>query len=56
MFLGILKYCLRDMLAKKQRETFFFFLDTMSKVLQEFHDEAKLDDLEADVNLSLAFL
>ena len=37
------------MLAKKQRDTFFFFLDTISKVLKENQDAAKLDDLEKDM-------
>ena len=44
------------MLAKKQRDTFFFFLDTISKVLKENQDAAKLDDLEKDMNLVLALL
>ena len=56
MSLGILKYCLREMLCKKQRETFFFFLDTMSKVLRESHEKLKLNELEQDVNKALALL
>ena len=44
------------MLAKKQRKTFFFFLDILSRVLQEFHEETNLVDLEKDMNEALALL
>ena len=53
---GILKYCLRGMLAPRQRQTFFFFLDTIQKVLQESHTEADLNMLEQDMNKALALL
>ena len=53
---GIFKYCLRGMLAHKQRGTFLFFLDTIQRVLQESHTEASLDQLEQDVNEALALL
>ena len=43
------------MLAKRQRDTFFFFLDTLSNLLKE-RDSAKLDNLEKDMNLALALL
>lgn len=44
------------MLAKKQRETLFYFLDTLSRVLQESHEESVLNDLEQDLNKALALL
>lgn len=53
---GILKYCLRGMLAPKQRQTFFFFLDTIQRVLRESHTGAALDMLEQDMNKTLALL
>ena len=54
--LGILKYCLRGMLAPRQRRTFFLFLDTIQRVLQESHTEDALDKLEQDLNEALALL
>ena len=53
---GILKYCLRGMLGKKQRETFFFFLDTISKLLHESQVVSELDTLELDMNRALALM
>jgi hypothetical protein len=49
---GILKYCLRGLLAQQQRNTFFFFLDILAKLLQETHLKDDLDQLEEDMNLA----
>ena len=44
------------MLADKQRETFFFFLDTISELLHECHVVSELDRLELDVHKALALM
>ena len=44
------------MLGDDQRNSFFFFLDTMSRILQESQDESKLDNLQRDVNQCLALI
>lgn len=44
------------MLAKKQRETLFFFLDTISKLLHESEVVSELDALELDMNRALALM
>lgn len=53
---GIFKYCLRDMLGENQRETFFFFLDTISLLLAESHDPCVLDNLGNQMSIALARL
>ncbi len=53
---GILKYCLRGMLAQKQRDTFFCLLDVLTRVLQESHICSALDQLEQDMNEALALM
>lgn len=53
---GILKYCLRGFMAKQQRDTLFFFLDVLTRVLQETHAMVDLDNLEQDMNTALALI
>lgn len=53
---GVFKYCLRDMLGRKQHETLSFFLDTMTSVLAECHDPALVDNLSDQVNIALVRL
>lgn len=53
---GILKYCLRDMLGRKQCGTLHFFLDTITSILGESHDLELLDQLGDKVNIALARL
>ena len=52
---GILKYCLRGMLGNNQRNTLFFFLDTIALLTAETQN-LNLDDLEERVHLSLAMM
>ncbi len=44
------------MLGERQRETFFFFLDVIARVVQELHSQSDLDALEEDMNIALALL
>ena len=53
---GIFKYCLRGMLGKKQRETFFYFLDTLTSLLSESHQHGPLNVLRDQVNQAIALL
>ena len=53
---GILKYCLQGLLAHQQQKSFFFFLDILTKLLQETHLKDNLDQLEEDMNVALAQL
>ena len=53
---GILKYCLRGFMAKQQRDTLFFFLDILARVLQETDSMVDLENLEQDMNTALAIV
>ena len=53
---GYFKVLFTRYACEKQRDTFFFFLDTLSNLLKESQDSAKLDNLEKDMNLALAHL
>lgn len=53
---GILKYCLRGLLAKKQRTTLYFFLDVIARVLQEKHEKSTLQKPDEVMNTTLALL
>ena len=53
---GIFKYCLRGMLGSKQHETLYFFFDTITFLLAEFHDTALLHELKSQVDIALARL
>ena len=44
------------MLDKKQRDTLFFFLDTISKLLHESQVVSELDALELDMNRALVLM
>ena len=44
------------MLGQHQRDSFFFFLDTISSVLAESHDPGLLGNLEEQMNVALARL
>ena len=44
------------MLGTKQENTLFFFLDTVTSLLAEYHDPASLESLKAKVNTALAML
>ena len=52
----IFNYCLRDMLGEKQRETLFFFLDTITLLLAESHESSMLDKIGDRINIALARL
>jgi len=41
---GILKYCLRDMLGKKQQDTLSLFLDAITMLLFESFDHSKIKE------------
>ena len=53
---GILKYCLREMLGKDQRETLFFFLDTLKSIVAERFEVSSLSALKEQVNLAIALI
>ena len=56
MCCGILKYCLRGVLGDTQRQSLFLLLDSLRKVLKESHNPAELEDIEKDLNYSLALM
>ena len=51
-----MKYCLRGFLGQEQRESLFFFLDVMARVLREAHVKSDLRQLNEDVNTALSCL
>ena len=53
---GVLKYCLRGFLGNRQRQTFFFFLDMVTLLLDEAQCHDNLPDLEEQLNVALALL
>ena len=53
---GILKYCLRGLLGKQQRNTLFFILDTLTDVLAESMKLDSLPKLQDKMNTALAML
>ena len=53
---GILKYCLRGLLGKQQRNTLFFVLDTLTDVLAESMKLDSLPKLQDKMNTALAML
>ena len=52
----ILKYTLRGLLGKKQRETLFFFFDTLSTVCEEAVNMNSLKLLEYNIHKALSLL
>lgn len=53
---GILKFCLRGMLGKNQRQTLFELLDVLSHLCHDEQDPSLLDQLESSVNVVCAKL
>lgn len=53
---GILKYCLRGLLAPQQEQSLFFFLDSLAKLLRETHLKDELPKLEEEMNVALALI
>ena len=53
---GILKYCLRGLLGKQQRNTLFFVSDTLTDVLAESMKLDSLPKLQDKMNTALAML
>ena len=53
---GILKFCLRGMLARIQRQTLFKLFDVITGVCAEDVDLAEIDDLEKDIHRSLLLI
>lgn len=53
---GVLKYCLQNMLGKKQRESLFCFLKALESILAESHKVDKILDLKENLNVALALL
>ena len=53
---SILKYCLRGLLGKRQRETLFCLCDVLSRVCVEVVDITLLNRLEDDVHRALVLL
>ena len=51
---GILKYCLRGMLGDEQHETIILFVDAITALCAPSQDAAKLDELQKQVDVSLA--
>lgn len=51
---GILKYCLRGMLGDEQHETMILFVDAITALCAPSRDAAKLDELQKQVDVSLA--
>lgn len=51
---GILKFCLRDMLAKKQRKTLFKLFDMLTLLYAEEIDLDSIDQIEEDLHKVLA--
>ena len=52
----ILKYTLRGLLGKQQRETIFFFLNVLADLCAEVIDVATLDTLEYNVHKALSLI
>ena len=53
---SILKYCLRGLLGKRQRQSLFFFCDVLSRLCAEVVDISLVNLLEDDVHRSLSLL
>lgn len=53
---GILKYCLRGCLGKKQREALFSYLDATSNILSEKQDVDEITATISKMNEALALL
>ena len=53
---SILKYTLRGLLGKRQRESLFFFLDVLAALCAEIVDLSVIDVLEYNVHKSLSLL
>lgn len=53
---GDLQYCLRGMLGQQHRTTLFFFLDTFSAALAEFHHHEDLPILEEQMDLAITLM
>lgn len=53
---NILKFCLRGLLAERQRKTLFIFLDVVRKLLAEGIRSCEIQQLEEEMNLSLALM
>ena len=51
-----MKFCLRGMLCDCQRTTLFSFLEAVRKILDEGIDQSKFQELESEINLSLALM
>ena len=47
---GILKFCLRGMLGKKQRKTVYLLFDTLSCICADAVDMDLVDELEQQVH------
>ena len=53
---GIIKFCIRGLLGKEQRKTFFSLCDVLTRVCQEELNVTLMDDLELCLHRSLAVL
>ena len=53
---GILKYCLRGLLGKLQRDTIFFLMDTLREVLSESINLDTISSLKHKMHTALAML
>lgn len=53
---GVLKFCLRGMLADQQWTTLFYFLDMLALLLSESCKQSGIEDIESKLNDSLALM
>ena len=53
---GVLKYCVQNMLGKKQRDSLFCFLKALESILAESHKVNEMLDLKEHLNTALALL
>ena len=53
---GVIKFCLRGLLPKQQEDTLFLFVDAITSVLAESHNNKELNKLKEDLNTAIALL
>ena len=51
-----MKYCLRDMLGRKQQESLIKFFDAIKSALAESHDVTKISKLNNELHVALALM
>ena len=53
---GVIKFCLRGLLPKRQEDTLFLFVDAITSVLAESHNRTELNKLNEDLHTAIALL